>query len=226
MISRCLLYLDTTFSRAVSNTTCSKSCNVTCDNSLHFFPLNFNFPDIVHFFGVTTSWWCHHWSWGERVTQLDWSGTLTFDHLIKLVAESRNWALRLLMKAWVFLSSGFSIKHFSLKHISLTVSISKMKHFEEGLGMMSGWRDLAAEVADFRIILRSLKVNWIKTHAHCLCQNVKTCWSSSLYFSHLKGRLHSLSRLRNSSLLRFLFSMSPVRCISSSRMMGSDILSQ
>ena len=161
----------------------------------------------------------------ERVTQLDWSGTLTFDHLIKLVAESRNWALRLLMKAWVFLSSGLSIKHFSLKQISLTVSISKMKHLEDGLGMISGWRDLAADVADFRIILRSLKVYCI------IIQNIwslslSKCWSGSLYFSHLKGRLQSLSKLRNSSLVRFLFSMSPVRCISSSRMMGSDILSQ
>ena len=50
----------------------------------------------------------------------------TFYHRIKLVAESLNWALRLLMKAWVFLSSGFKIKHFSLKQINLIVSISKM----------------------------------------------------------------------------------------------------
>ena len=162
----------------------------------------------------------------ERVTQLDWSGTLTFDHLIKLVAESRNWALRLLMKAWVFLSSGLSIKHFSLKQISLTVSISKMKHLEDGLGMISGWRDLAADVADFRIILRSLKVYCIIIQNIWSLLSLSKCWSSSLYFSHLKGRLQSLSKLRNSSLVRFLFSMSPVRCISSSRMMGSDILSQ
>ena len=46
--------------------------------SIHYFFPNLLLPDIEHFFDVTASWWCHHWSWDVRVTMIWYSyGLLT-----------------------------------------------------------------------------------------------------------------------------------------------------
>ena len=46
--------------------------------SIHSFFKNLLLPDIEHFFDVTASWWCHHWSWDVKVTMIWYSyGLLT-----------------------------------------------------------------------------------------------------------------------------------------------------
>ena len=139
MISRCRLYLLATFSRAVSNTTCSKSwkqnpwTNIKYQmfvNNIELFELIFISRKVrTHSWYWTLFWWSSFIVVSSLILLKDliiFGKASTFYHRIKLVAESLNWALRLLMKAWVFLSSGFKIKHFSLKQINLIVSISKM----------------------------------------------------------------------------------------------------
>ena len=69
-----------------------------------------------------------------------------------------NCSFNPLMKFCVALSSGLIIRHFSLKQSSLMFSISSMKHLEEGLGNMAGWRALFRAGEDFNSMRRSLEI--------------------------------------------------------------------
>ena len=77
---------------------------------------------------------------------------------------------------------------------------------------------------EFSIFLHSHTTTQSKGHMNDLIEGFPGNLTVNWVDQDLKGRLQSPSRVRNSSRDKFLCSISPVRCISSKRIIGSAML--